>query len=116
MIRRRVRDVIECFARDRDHMRLANFELFGRFETERKALRGPIKNCLPNLTPLLANGNSGMDFPTVDSSLGQSMALAVAVPHPTWITRTVIRTIRMAVVPANEMIRLAQNYLGSARS
>ena len=38
MIRRRVRNVIECFARDRDYMRLANFELFGCFEIERKAL------------------------------------------------------------------------------
>ena len=38
MIRRRVSDMKECFARDRDHMLLANFESVRGFETEREAL------------------------------------------------------------------------------
>jgi len=36
MVRGRVCNVIECFASDRDYVRLANFELLGRFETERE--------------------------------------------------------------------------------
>ncbi len=57
MIRRRVSDVIECFARDHDYVRLANFELFGCFETERKALYRPTENGLSNFTPLGADRN-----------------------------------------------------------
>ena len=65
MIRRRVGNIIECFARDRDYMLLANLELFGCFQREREVLHGPTKNSLPNLTPLRANGNfgaNGSDF------------------------------------------------------
>jgi hypothetical protein len=36
MIRRGMSDIIERFAHDRDRMLLANFELFGCFETEGK--------------------------------------------------------------------------------
>jgi hypothetical protein len=57
MSRRRVCDIIERFACDRDYMFLANFELFGCFEIERKALHRPAENSLPNFTPFGANGN-----------------------------------------------------------
>jgi len=59
MVRRRVIDVEKRFARDRNYMLLANFEPFGCFETERKALHCPAENSLPNLTPLGADGNFG---------------------------------------------------------
>jgi hypothetical protein len=59
MIRGRVIDVEKRFARDRDYMLLANFEPFGCFETERKALHRPAENSLPNLTPLWTDGNFG---------------------------------------------------------
>src|SRR5437867_3630272 len=57
MIRRRMCNVVECFAGHRDHMQLAKFELLGCLETERKALRRPTENSLSNLAPLRANGN-----------------------------------------------------------
>jgi hypothetical protein len=38
MIGRRVGEIIECFARDRDYMLLANFESVRGFETERETL------------------------------------------------------------------------------
>ena len=57
MIRRRMCNVVECFASHRDHMQLAKFELLGCLETERKALRRPTENSLSNLAPLRANGN-----------------------------------------------------------
>ena len=57
MVRRRVIDIEERLARDRDYMLLAHFEPLGRFETQRKALRRPGKNSLPKLTPLGADGN-----------------------------------------------------------
>ena len=41
MIRRRVANVIKGFSRDRDHMRLTNFESMSGFDTEREALRRP---------------------------------------------------------------------------
>jgi hypothetical protein len=38
-------------------MLLANFERVRGFDVERKLLRRPAKDCLPNLAPLWANGN-----------------------------------------------------------
>src|SRR5882724_3348432 len=61
MIRWGMSNIIERFAGDRDYMRLAKFELFGRFQSEREALRCPSKHRLPNLTPLWANGNLSAD-------------------------------------------------------
>jgi hypothetical protein len=40
-------------------MRLANFERVRGLDSEWKLLRCPVKHCLPNLTPLWANGNLG---------------------------------------------------------
>ena len=57
MIPRRVSDIKESFARDRDNMLLANFESVRGFETERETLHRPAENSLPNLAPLLADGN-----------------------------------------------------------
>ena len=57
MIRRRVANVIKGFSRDRDHMRLEKFERVRGFDVERKLLRRPAENSLPNLTPLGANRN-----------------------------------------------------------
>ena len=59
MIRRRVANVIKGFARDRDHMRCANFKRVRGFDAEWKFLRRPAKHCLPNLAPLWANRNFG---------------------------------------------------------
>jgi hypothetical protein len=42
-----------------DDMRLANLEPVRGFNAEWKFLRRPAKHCLPNLTPLWANGNLG---------------------------------------------------------
>src|SRR5213594_5055669 len=56
-IRRRVIDIEEGFACDRDYVLLAHFEPLGCFETERKALCGPTKNKLPKLTPIGADRN-----------------------------------------------------------
>jgi hypothetical protein len=75
----RVRNVIECFARDCDYMRLAKFELLGCFETERKALHRPPENSLPNLTPLWANrnfSNNGSDSAAI-GILERHMNIAV---------------------------------------
>ena len=57
MIRWRVADVIISFSRDRDDMRLANFERVRGLDAEWKLLRCPAKHRLPNLAPLWANGN-----------------------------------------------------------
>ena len=59
MIRGRVANVIKGFSRDRDHMRLSNLERVRGFDAERKLLRRPTENSLPNLAPLRANGNFG---------------------------------------------------------
>src|SRR4026208_1436967 len=59
MIRGRVADVIECFARDRNDMRLANFQRVRGLDAEWKLLRCPTEYCLPNLTPPWANRNLG---------------------------------------------------------
>ncbi len=59
MIGRRVCNVVERFADNGDDVLLANFERVRGFDTERKLLRRPAKHCLPNLTPLWANGNFG---------------------------------------------------------
>ena len=61
MIRRRVIDIEERFACDRDYMRLAKFEPSGCFETERKALCRPTENKLPKLAPLGADRNLGIN-------------------------------------------------------
>ena len=47
MIPRRVSDIKESFARDRDNMLLANFESVRGLETERETLHRPTKNGLP---------------------------------------------------------------------
>src|SRR6266550_1333058 len=57
MISWRVADVIISFSRDRDDMLLANFQRVRGLDAERKLLPRPAKDCLPNLTPLWANGN-----------------------------------------------------------
>src|SRR5436190_22127272 len=60
-IRRRVIDIEEGFACDRDYVLLAKFESLGCFETERKALRRPTENKLSKLTPLGADRNFGIN-------------------------------------------------------
>ena len=57
MIGWRVCHVVERLASASDYVLLANFERVRGFYIERKLLRGPAKHCLPNLTPLWANGN-----------------------------------------------------------
>ena len=57
MIRRRVSDIVERFARDPGYMLVANFESVRGYDTEREALRRPPENSLPNLTPVSTNGN-----------------------------------------------------------
>jgi hypothetical protein len=57
MIGGRVCKIVKCFARNRDDMRLANFEPVRGFDTERKFLRRPAENSLPNLASLWVNGN-----------------------------------------------------------
>jgi hypothetical protein len=59
MIRGRMCKIVKRFARNRDDMRLANFEPVRGFDTEWKLLRRPAKHCLPNLTPLWADWNLG---------------------------------------------------------
>src|SRR5258707_7792084 len=59
MIRRRMANIIKCFARHRDHMRLANFLRVCSLDHEWKLLRCPTEYCLPNLAPLWANRNLG---------------------------------------------------------
>ncbi len=59
MIGRRVGNIIEGFACNRDDMLLANFERVRGFEIERKLLSRPTKHCLPNLAPLWADWNLG---------------------------------------------------------
>ena len=59
MIGRRVANIIKRFACNGDIMRLANFEPVRGLDSEWKLLRCPVKHCLPNLTPLWANGNLG---------------------------------------------------------
>jgi hypothetical protein len=78
MIRGRVADVIECFARDRNDMRLANFQRVRGLDAEWKLLRCPTEYCLPNLTPLWANRNLGAN---------RSQAFASdSVPDPEGVT------------------------------
>src|SRR6266513_881857 len=60
-IRRRVIDIEERLACDRDYVLLAHFEPLGVLETERKALRRPTENKLPKLTPLGADRNLGIN-------------------------------------------------------
>src|SRR5205823_9880691 len=60
-IRRRVTDIEERFACDRDYVRLAYFERLGLLETERKALRRPSENSLPKFAPRGADGNFGIN-------------------------------------------------------
>src|SRR6184192_1542851 len=59
MIGRRMANIIKRFARHRDYMLLANFERVRGLDAEWKLLRCPTEYCLPNLTPLWANGNFG---------------------------------------------------------
>jgi hypothetical protein len=59
MIRWRVRNVIERFARNCDDVLVADFERLRGLDCERKLLCRPAKHSLPNLTPLWANGNFG---------------------------------------------------------
>ena len=61
MIGRRMANIIKRFAGHRDDMRLAKFQRVRGFDAERKLLRCPTEYCLPNLTPLWANGNLGAD-------------------------------------------------------
>src|SRR5438128_3285260 len=56
-IRRRVIDIEERFACNRDDVLLAHFELLGVLEAERKALRRPAENKLAKLTPVGADRN-----------------------------------------------------------
>src|SRR6266496_2019148 len=60
-IRRRVIDIEERFACDRDYVLLAKFEPLGFLETERKALRRPTENKLAKLTPFGADRNFGIN-------------------------------------------------------
>src|SRR2546430_14407481 len=60
-IRRRVIDIEEGFACNRDYVLLAKFEPLGCFETERKALCRPTENKLPKLAPLGADRNLGIN-------------------------------------------------------
>ena len=59
MIRRRVANVIKGFARDRDHMRCANFKRVRGFDAERKLLRRAAENNLPQFARLWVNRNFG---------------------------------------------------------
>ena len=61
MVRGRMSNTIERFARDRNHMRSAEFELLGRFQTESETPRRPTENSLANLAPLRANRNFSAD-------------------------------------------------------
>ncbi len=65
MIRWRVCNVIERFARHRDYMLPANFQRVRGLDAEWKFLRSPTEHCLPNLAPLWANGNFGADSPNI---------------------------------------------------
>ena len=60
-IRRRVTDIEERFASDRDDVLLAKFEPLGFLETERKALQRPAENKLAKLTPVGADRNLGIN-------------------------------------------------------
>src|SRR5207248_5224069 len=68
MIGRRMANIIKRFARDRDDMRLANFQGVRGLDAEWKLLRCPTEHCLPNLTPLWANRNLGADRSNVAPS------------------------------------------------
>jgi hypothetical protein len=57
MIRGRVANVIKGFSRNRDHMRLTNFERVRGFDAEWKLLCRPPENNLPQFAPLGANRN-----------------------------------------------------------
>src|SRR5437016_4665903 len=57
MVRGRVSNIVERFTRNRDYMRLANFERVRGFDAEWKLLRRPAEHSLPDLAPLWANGN-----------------------------------------------------------
>jgi len=59
MIRGRVGKIVKRFARNRDDMRLANFEPVCGFNAKWKLLRRPTEHYLSNLAPLRANGNFG---------------------------------------------------------
>ena len=61
MVRGRVSNIVERFTRNRDYVRLANFERVRGFDAEWKRLRRPTENSLPNLAPLWANGNLSAD-------------------------------------------------------
>ena len=58
MVRGRVSNIVERFTRNRDYMRLANFERVRGFDVEWKRLRRPTENSLPNLAPLLLRRHS----------------------------------------------------------
>jgi hypothetical protein len=61
MIRGRMANVIKGFSRNRNHMRLANFERVSGFDAKWKLLRRPTEYSLPELAPLWANRNLGAD-------------------------------------------------------
>ena len=61
MIRGRVANVVERFARDSDDVRLANFERVCSFHVAGKLLGRPTKYSLPDLAPLRANWDFGAD-------------------------------------------------------
>jgi len=52
-------NIIKRFARNRDDMRLANFQRVRGLDAEWKLLRCPTEYSLPNLTPPWANRNLG---------------------------------------------------------
>jgi hypothetical protein len=60
-----VGNIIKRFARNRDDMRLTNFECVCGLDAEWKLLRRPTKHNLPNLAPLWANGNFGANRSSV---------------------------------------------------
>src|SRR5205823_2375736 len=68
MIGRRMANIIKRFARDRDDMRLANFQRVRGLDAEWKLLRCPTEYGLPNLRPSWANRNLGANRSGVVSS------------------------------------------------
>jgi hypothetical protein len=78
-------------------MRLANLELFGCLETERKALRRPIENSLPNLAPLWADRNFSTNRSYCISSgvLKCEMNVAVVAMSSHHVTRPTRRTLSL---------------------
>src|SRR5438552_614130 len=59
MFGRRMANIVKCFARNRDDMRLLNFQRVRGLDAEWKLLRCPSEYCLPNLAPLWPNRNLG---------------------------------------------------------